>query len=201
MNSFSTRYILGWVSEEIFLFTVCDLQMSLSLVRSWGRPGRKCRVRMTVSWWTMRMSKYLQQEPDGSDYISLGSKHPGCADFQCTPDCFSLIHLLWGSLESEVTQLIVLDTSQVDHILWAETLFWCCLTSLYCPQWLVGLAGSSSLCCVSVLWSSVRDDGPDLHTPEGTATNCHFRGIYLCDWDNSFVIQYCWERLKSYWGK
>lgn len=40
-----------------------------------------------------------------------------------------------------------------------------------CPglQWLVGLAGSSGLGCVSVLWSAVRDDGADLCTHEGTA--------------------------------
>lgn len=34
-----------------------------SRLRSWGRPGRKCRVKMTASWSTMRMSKFIQQEP------------------------------------------------------------------------------------------------------------------------------------------
>lgn len=82
---------------------------------------------------------------------------------------------LWGNFK--VSRLTVSDTSQTSVLsyLMCETfgspLVFGCVTSLCGPQWLVGLAGSPSVCCVSVLWSSVRDDGPDLHTHEGTTTH------------------------------
>lgn len=50
---------VGWVGCAQW----CFCSPSLSGVRSWGRPGRRCRARMTASWWTMTiMSNDLQRE-------------------------------------------------------------------------------------------------------------------------------------------
>lgn len=154
----------------------------------------------------MRMSKYLQQEPEGSEYISLGPKHPGCTDFLCTPDCFSLIYLLWGCLESEVSRLMVLDTCHVDLIQYQRPYSGSPLISqlsdISVSSTVIGRTGRliQSLLCVCSVIISQRRWTRSTHT--WRYSHKHFRGIYTyCARDNSFVIHYCWERLKSYWGK
>lgn len=58
------NYLVRASEEELVSSsrTAPDVSVPLSGVRSWGRPGRRCRARTTASWpQTKMMSEYLQQ--------------------------------------------------------------------------------------------------------------------------------------------